>query len=574
MSRPAESAPGAPAAPSTHDPAGEYLAGILAMSRLSRVTVACKSAPYPGAKLLAIAKLTGIPGETALVFDEWQHAAGPDLATTLAAAGGDAGPLLAILDDFDAHLRLPADDPRALADGRALCALAADPRADVHFLLLLAESAAPLLQRYAAQIPGIAEASLRLPPPLAASDAGAKAPERKRSFGSLLERLNERSAEVPATASAHHEIEDRAAQASVAPLMREGVDEHGAGNFWHDEPDDAPVAADAGHAAMPREQEAPAVPEAQAAAPLEETAAPPMEEQETPPSVVAAPVAAEMPREQPAERIGLPEEATPIRLPETVALAAPAVAALQTAPRPSAPVAALPPRPKRGMRAGYVAVAGIAAVAIGWMLMTRLPRNFPQGTQQVQATPPAPQATQKAAAQPPAAMAAAGSAAAAAAAAPDKPAKEAAPPAAPSVATAKAPAAPAPAAVAVAAAPAEPAPAALPAGRTALYIVVGNNRDRERVRPIAQTLSRQGIRIVAVSQGDGGPSISDLRYFYPDERDDALKVQQALQQAGIAVRKVNLVPGYEDRATHRQFELWLANDGALDAGAPGLAPGR
>jgi hypothetical protein len=94
------------------------------------------------------------------------------------------------------------------------------------------------------------------------------------------------------------------------------------------------------------------------------------------------------------------------------------------------------------------------------------------------------------------------------------------------------------------------------------------------VRPIAQNLSRQGIRIVAVSQGDGGPSVSDLRYFYPDERDDALKVQQALQQAGIAVRKVNLVPGYQDRATHRQFELWLANDGALDAEAPGLARSR
>ncbi|MBK4736641.1 hypothetical protein [Noviherbaspirillum pedocola] len=553
---------------------GEYLAGILALARLSRVTVVCKSAPYPGEQLLAVARLSAVPGETALLFDDWEGSLGPDLAAALHAAqrpAGDANsppsrsscPLLVILDRFERHLGLPADDARAQADGRTLCQLAADARADIHFLLLVDESAAPLLQRYATQIPGIAEASLRLPPPAASLEQPAPTPAgaspRKRSFGSLLERLNERAAEAPAAASAEQEIEARTAQQADMPHMRQAAEEYGAGNFWHDESTTEPPAQHTAAALDAAHGEAlPALhPETAGAATETTPAEPALAHAELPTMAAVAEYDAppELPQDaMPADAVHADNTVlSPALVPQVEQTPAyePATKAMPVPSAHTAPPATL--QRKRTMRTGYLAIAGIAAVAVAAILLNRAPQGGATGAQPAQQaeSPPLAQVATTAGHATPATVAA--TTPAVAPAAPAAPTKAAAIPAA-----ASASAQPAGTTAASAADPAKPA-------RTALYIVASNSGDRDRVRPIAQQLARQGVEIIAVSQADRGPSVSDLRYFFPAERDDALKMQQALREAGITVRRVNLVPGYEDRATHHRFELWLANDGAIGA---------
>lgn len=574
----------APPSPPLPDAAGEYLAGMLAMSRLSRVTVALKCDDYPAENLLAVARMSGIPGEATLLFDRWEDGEA-ELAKALREARiaaddppvpsvRNARPLLAILDRFEKHLRLPAEDLRAQADERTLCELAADPGADVHFLLLVEESAAPLLQRYESRIPGISGASLRLPPANAVGTARAKAPERKRSFGSLLERLNDHAATTSPAASTEHAIEARAAQQAEMPPLRQDGEAAGAGNFWKDEPDQRHQAAER-HVPEQEHEDAPLADERHG-----EIAAQPAFEAEPVATIAEAGVvhdAGNTSAAVEARPIGAEErpEPLPAGMPREVEPPSGRAEAILPALAPEA----VPPaaRPKRPLRAAYFALAGIAAAAIGWILWTRQPHDADARPQQA--------ATEQARSETGAQAPATGAAVAASTATPKHkesapqvvasvPARSSAPAPASGAAQPVPPSAPAVAAVAA-------VPAALPAatanpGKTSLYIVVGNSRDRERMLPIAQALGRQGIHIVAVSQAEGGPKVSDLRYFYPAEREDALRLQQALQEAGVAVRKVNLVPGYEDRATHRQFELWLAGDGVLKApeNATGFARNR
>jgi hypothetical protein len=538
MSEPARSDIPDPVSAALQGPASEYLAGILALSRLSRVTVACRSGAYPAANLLAVAKLTGIPGETALLFDRWQGGAGPDLAQALRAAvgaGGNAaalpgsdGPVLAILDRFEIHLGLPPDDARARDDGETLCALADDARADIHFLLLVEESAAPLLQRYAARIPGITEASLRLPPhadgfdaeqPAPASATGAAA--RKRSFGALLERLTERSGAAPLAAAGV--VEERA-----APLAQQ------AAAF---EPDAQAALADAGAAPpLPQPEAEPSLDAIVAQAPIQ-AAAP---EHSAAPAVSFEP----MPQAAVAQHAAI-DRAPDVAPPELEAAAESAELGAAPAPAPAAePVAAPAPARRRG---GRLALAGIALAALALILVSRFPAKPDRPDTRAAQAAPAPAE--------PSGAAAPAAAQAKVAAAADAPAPAAA--AAATTATTAAPASPA-----AASAPSAQRGAATAASRRtpALYILVNSSRERERLRPIARSLARQGIEVMNIQPIGRGPKVSDLRYFYREEREDALKIQQALQDAGITVRNVNLVQGYESRAPRRQLELWLASD--------------
>ena len=61
---------------------GEFLAGVLAMARISRLTVALESGTDAGAALLEAARLTG-HAETCLLFEDWENA---PLAALLASA--------------------------------------------------------------------------------------------------------------------------------------------------------------------------------------------------------------------------------------------------------------------------------------------------------------------------------------------------------------------------------------------------------------------------------------------------------------------------------------------------------
>jgi hypothetical protein len=554
--------------PSPHATADEYLAGILALARLSRLTVACKSADYPGTNLLTVARLTGIPGELALLFDEWQQDAGPDLAAALRAcaegAGGTAAvpghaerPVLVILDRFEDHLALPANSARAEADGRTLCELANEAGTDIHFLILVAESAQALLQRYAARIPGIAEASLRLPPPVADASAPRSASTRRRSFGSLLERLNDRAVDAPAAhaISTEKAIEERATADALAPRAQESFAGSGAVNAWLDD-----EAAD--HSATAK---APATPQQDS------------DDITIPVGYAATQMGAEQTTAE--QRLltssECDEPALPLNATASVAESAPSEPAAVTASTsipllPEARMAEIaevappPERGKGGMRVGYLAIAGIAALAIAWIGFSRMPHDVDPAKPKAQpAVAQANAPKEKSAAPEPAPVATA--TAAAAVAPPATTVPQVTPIPAGSKPETAAPIAAAPIASSEAGT-ATAKPSAL-----ALYILVSSPQERERLRTVSETLSAQGIRTVAISAISRGPNVSDLRYFRREERDEALKVQQALLDAGIQVRRLALVEGYENRAPRRQFELWLTGNGAVPAPAKNAA---
>jgi hypothetical protein len=228
---------------------GEFLAGVLALSRISRVTVALEPGEGAGAALLAAARLTG-HAETCLLFDRWDaHAldaltaavlqadadAHPDAGIEIQPASGQTLPqlpqllhalqhgrrqsFLMIFDRFERYLALPPDDEECAAFDRAFVDIAGDSNLDVHILLVLDEGTEFMLERYQDRIPGISDGCLRIPFAEVAPDSmggtalrrlpaetapaalqnGKPVPARDRSFGMLLERL---TAEKPALADA------------------------------------------------------------------------------------------------------------------------------------------------------------------------------------------------------------------------------------------------------------------------------------------------------------------------------------------------------------------------------------
>ena len=198
---------------------GEFLAGVLALSRISRVTVALESGHRAGPALQAAAKLTA-HAETSVLFDRWRGDPLADLAAALFSAHPDVAPapgeslaqglrrlqsrerrsLLVIFDRFDDYLAQPADDPRNAAFDQAFVQMANDDELDVHFLLVQDEAAESLLGRFQDGIPGIGDGCLRMPaggigdsrdetPTAAPAPDAGRASRRDRSFGMLLERL-------------------------------------------------------------------------------------------------------------------------------------------------------------------------------------------------------------------------------------------------------------------------------------------------------------------------------------------------------------------------------------------------
>lgn len=508
--------------------AGEFLAGVLALTRISRVTVALESGHGAGAALLSAARLTG-HAETCLLFDAWQddplaalsaalletdsettHPTGLTVAQLLhAIQTRRRQSFLIIFDHFERYLAQGADAMSASAFDRAFVQLATDSQLDLHLLLVLDEAAEQGLERYQDAIPGLGDGCLRMPagsPGMAQSASSlpeaSQAARRDRSFGMLLERL---TAIAPADDTAARQQQsaqafedDTSIDASINAAFNQPLP------FEDVRPDRADVPPDAPEP----------VPEEPRITEVFHTEAP------RPAPVVPVESAVEASQDPAWE----PEEKTVLNV-----AAKPMAPAASPAPAPVA-------EPRRSSKSLLVALSAVLAVGAGIFAYR-------------QKAPVAPDAP-------------------AAAVTADKPATavQAAPPSTPPPAANPAPAlmsAPAlaeaatakdvPAASGTAASAARPAPV--------VHVHVRSQRDRDRLQALTSKLAAQGIRVLDVKVMSKGPSVADLRYFRDEDRDEALAVQKAFKAAGVPVPRLSRMNGFENITRPRQFEAWLNDDG-------------
>ena len=538
---------------------GEFLAGVLALSRISRVTVALEPGEGAGAALLAAARLTG-HAETCLLFDRWDSDALRALTAAVLQADAETDPgagrtgqpapdqalphalqalqnqsrrsFLLIFDRFDRYLALPPDDHGCRAFDQAFVQIASDNSLDAHFLLVLDEGTEFMLERFQDRIPGISDGCLRIPhgeatgnraasatlrqPSTEAAPVAQRAPTRDRSFGMLLERL---TAGKPALAEALRSESKARAQAAPEPAE--------------------PLAQEPAAQPGPLDSEPePTVPDMPAA----ETAAPEL------PNV-----------EAPAPQVQAVDATTP----ETPAVEARAAAGPAPAVQPHMPVPepileAVQPVRRRPRKLAAAAVLGLITAVAGTVGVTMYRQ------------PPAPPALAQAdSAAPPAADSGAAPAATQAtpAPAPSRTATDEASEPADSgtaVATSTADGEPreqAPAAVASQPEPEQPPAADSAAARPmpAVYIHVRNAQELQRMQALARTLAARGIRVIEVKVVNRGPDVADFRYFRDEDRNEAAALQKTMLAIGVPVAKLSRMEGFENRVPRHRYEAWLGD---------------
>lgn len=547
---------------------GEFLAGVLAMARISRLTVALESGTDAGAALLEAARLTG-HAETCLLFEDWENAplaallasatqaTADDGAVSLPDAGNEAQALrqlfhqaqarrrrsfLLILNRMERLLARPTHDPHYQAFEQALVALADDRELDLHLLLVMDESAEFLLARLEQRMPGIGDGCLRIPaaghpmpnaqasptqrPELPGQGAAASTrnASRDRSFGMLLERL---TAKQPL-----EQAEDGEQPMHPRRPGETHADLHGndAGAIPADATTPQPAADDAvAHPLPPARAASPAV--------AQMTQAPHPQRQEAP---------------EPQGRAGRQEESEQdeptMHATSGHATATPTMAVPDARGMPDMPDARAT-APARRRRAWPLLLGLLLAAGAGMLAWQGLPVS---GSGSSGPTPAATQATAPAAtAQPRSAPVADDKIAVASqSAAPAAPAPSEASSASPQAA--KPPAADKPAS---AVPPQKTATAATPA---VVYVHVRDARERDQVQAQRRALGEQGIRLMEVKVTSKGPSVADLRYFHDEDRDEALAVQKALLAAGVPVGRLSRLNGFEGSTRRRQYEAWLA----------------
>ena len=502
---------------------GEFLAGVLALSRISRVTVALESGHGAGPALLSAARLTA-HAETCVFFDRWRGDPLADLAATLFDPDPDLGPaageslarglrtlqtrerrsFLVIFDRFDEYLAQQADQPHIATFDRAFVQTANDGELDVHFLLVMDEAAEPLLARFQNAIPGIGDGCLRMPAGGGADSQddvpapdSSRASRRDRSFGMLLERLT-----------------------TVAPV----------GTAAASRPDDVRPVTDIRPAGDGQ---------------LADNPTPAHDYQ---PVVDAAAV-----------DTTAVNEAAPVRHEPIFAMSEPAFAPLpaESGNTPAAFIAgsqAVKPTMQDSMAPAPSTRRGKALTAIMVTVMA-VGAGLYAYNQRSPGPAAAPPATTAKAANP-----AAGSGAAAPAVPRPDPQQAASPPPVlqPAPALAAATPVPAPAPVKPAATTAtNPAVAVTP---PTVYVHVRSQRERDRMQALARTLSGKGIRVVDVKVMNKGPSVADLRYFRDEDKETALTVQKAMVSAGVPISRLSRMNGYEGSTRPGHFEAWLGGD--------------
>jgi hypothetical protein len=97
-------------------------------------------------------------------------------------------------------------------------------------------------------------------------------------------------------------------------------------------------------------------------------------------------------------------------------------------------------------------------------------------------------------------------------------------------------------------------------GMPSVYIHVLNENAREKARLLAPALEKKGIALAGIKIVSDGPRSSDLRYFRPSEKEEAMRVQAALLSLGLPARRLKSISGFETSAVPRQYELWLSAD--------------
>jgi hypothetical protein len=113
----------------------------------------------------------------------------------------------------------------------------------------------------------------------------------------------------------------------------------------------------------------------------------------------------------------------------------------------------------------------------------------------------------------------------------------------------------------VAAIPAAPASAAAPSAlpsAAALSIYVRSEAQRLWAEKTIAALGEAAPRLIGVVVVSAGPSTGDVRYFRPEEREEAEQLARALHAAGFPAAQVKEIPGFRSRATPRHYEMWLA----------------
>ncbi|MFL6717368.1 MAG: hypothetical protein ACJ8G3_13515 [Burkholderiaceae bacterium] len=97
-------------------------------------------------------------------------------------------------------------------------------------------------------------------------------------------------------------------------------------------------------------------------------------------------------------------------------------------------------------------------------------------------------------------------------------------------------------------------------GMPSVYIHVLNENARDKARLLAPELNKKGIALAGIKIVSDGPRSSDLRYFRPPEKEEAMQVQAALLSLGLPARRLKRISGFETSAVPRQYELWLSAD--------------
>jgi molybdate-binding protein len=91
-----------------------------------------------------------------------------------------------------------------------------------------------------------------------------------------------------------------------------------------------------------------------------------------------------------------------------------------------------------------------------------------------------------------------------------------------------------------------------------LSIHIRSESQRARVERMIQPLANRGIRVSGIKLADAGPSVADVRYFDPAERDAAVIIALALRELGVSAQRLQHISGSEAPNVQRRFELWLS----------------
>ena len=97
-------------------------------------------------------------------------------------------------------------------------------------------------------------------------------------------------------------------------------------------------------------------------------------------------------------------------------------------------------------------------------------------------------------------------------------------------------------------------------GMPSVYIHVLNDSAREQARLLAPAFQSKGIALAGIRMVSAGPRSSDLRYFRPSEKEEAMRVQAILLSLGLPAQRLKSISGFETSAVPRQYELWLVSD--------------